>query len=186
MPAETLMEYAIPILGKDGRAYRARACGRERSDQTWEGWFEFESADGVERWRTARETTQPNRADAVYWATGISEVFLQGALTRAMEPSPPLATPPPPSPPAFEGPAPPYSPALEGPVLDPFNAYTRGEPFLRRRLAALDAWHLRTMAQAYRIVGSVLEVDRLKKAELVELIVAHVRAVVAGEPTAPR
>ena len=34
---------------------------------------------------TGRETTQPNRTDTEYWATGLSEVYLEGALQRAFD-----------------------------------------------------------------------------------------------------
>ena len=33
--------------------------------------------------RDGRETTQPNRIDAVYWATGLTEMYLPRALTGA-------------------------------------------------------------------------------------------------------
>ena len=82
MAARTIFEYDAPLVGDDRNVYRARACGRERDDGLWEGWFEFDSAIG-DVLRTPRETTQPNLTDLVYWATGISGVFLEGALTRA-------------------------------------------------------------------------------------------------------
>jgi hypothetical protein len=34
--------------------------------------------------RTPRETEQPNREDLAYWATGLTQVYLEGALTRAL------------------------------------------------------------------------------------------------------
>src|SRR5688572_21007384 len=124
MAAETLMEYGA-IVGDDGKAYHARACGRPRGDGAWEGWFELESVDGEHVWRTSRETTQPNRTDLMYWATGISKVFLEGALRRAMEPRPHVAAAVV-SPPVFDGPADDLAPEEGGPyvpvepVLDPF------------------------------------------------------------------
>jgi len=50
----------------------------------WEGWVEFDPVDGGPTIRTPRETTQPNRADAEYWATGLEPVYLEGALDRAL------------------------------------------------------------------------------------------------------
>src|SRR6266566_5970410 len=50
------------------------------------GWIEFIP---IGRWtpvRTPRETTQPNRRNAVYWATGLTPVYLEGALDRALHP----------------------------------------------------------------------------------------------------
>jgi hypothetical protein len=183
MVAETLLEYPIPILGSDGRFYHAKACGRERPDRTWEGWFEFESADGLLLWRTGRETSQPNRTDAAYWATGISEIFLEGALSRAMEPPPRVAVTTM-APPAFDGPADGVDVGPEDVILDPFATYSRGEGFLRSRLDALEAWHLRTIARAYRMIGSLAAADHLAKAELIELIVGHARAFASGASSA--
>jgi hypothetical protein len=168
----TLLEYDAPLTANDGRVYRAKACGRGRADGTWEGWLEFESVDGELVWRTSRETTQPNLPDLEYWATGLSSVFLEGALHRAMEP--PVDVVPTPADAVVEA-----LPSDE-PVLDPFVAYARGEAFLRRRLAALDAWHLQTIARAHRMLESPAILDRLGKPELIELIVAHVRAVSAA------
>ena len=36
--------------------------------------------------RSGRETTQPNRQDTAYWATGLTPVYLEGALGRALNP----------------------------------------------------------------------------------------------------
>ena len=60
--------------------YQAKACGRERDDGLWEGWIEFENSESGAVLRSARETTQPNLADLKYWATGLTPVYLEGAL----------------------------------------------------------------------------------------------------------
>ena len=67
----------------DGHAYRARALGRAREDGTWIGWLEFRPTDGGDPCHTDRETTQPNRLALRYWALGLDEVYLEGALVRA-------------------------------------------------------------------------------------------------------
>ena len=41
--------------------------------------------DGAELIVTERETTQPNHTDVVYWATGLGQIYLEGALTRALD-----------------------------------------------------------------------------------------------------
>ena len=101
--------------------------------------------------RSSRETTQPNRHDTIYWATGLTPVFLEGALDRALNP---LTKAPAPHvlDPVFSEPAPPVS-SVEGPshesVLNPFSVYRKGESLLRRQLAALSGWHLVNIILAY-------------------------------------
>jgi hypothetical protein len=84
MPPHIVLELDYPpCSGPDGKLYHPRACGRERADGLWEGWFEFEPFDGTRALTTSRETTQPNRTDLEYWANGITGVYLEGALDRA-------------------------------------------------------------------------------------------------------
>jgi hypothetical protein len=83
--AETLLQYQATILSAEGIPYQARACGAPMSDGLWEGWIEFDPIGGGELLRTPRETTQPNRIDTEYWSTGLTPVYLEGALRRALE-----------------------------------------------------------------------------------------------------
>jgi hypothetical protein len=80
---ELIHEFSMSARDADGHVYRARAMGRKR-DRTWIGWLEFApiGSGGMMR-RTPRETTQPNREALVYWALGLDEVYLDGALERA-------------------------------------------------------------------------------------------------------
>jgi hypothetical protein len=179
--AETLLEFQGPVIGPDGTIYQARACGVEMPGGTWEGWIEFVSLGERTVLRTARETTQPNRADAQYWATGLSPVYLEGALQRALHPrvSAPEQKP---APPAFPAPeplmsAPDQSRAARPSVLNPFSVYEQGETSLRRRLQALSAWHLVNILVDHglsREDPAVLE--RLPDDELIDRIVNAVRA----------
>jgi len=81
--ADYVLELAAALVDERGEHYHARACGHRREDGLWDGWLEFHHHDGKTIVRTERETTQPNRADLEYWATGISPVYLEGALRRA-------------------------------------------------------------------------------------------------------
>lgn len=109
--AEVLFEFQTSVCAGDGSLYRARACGGEAGDGTgrWQGWIEFVPADGGPTIRTQRETTQPNRTDTAYWATGLTPSYLEGALQRALNPTlipvrrSTQATP------AFEAPAPDFA-----------------------------------------------------------------------------
>jgi hypothetical protein len=82
--AVVLLEYRRAVVTGTGRAFAARACGAPAADGTrrWHGWFEFMPGGDRASLRTPRETTQPNRAATLYWATGITPVYLEGALRR--------------------------------------------------------------------------------------------------------
>jgi hypothetical protein len=81
---EILVKFDEAIVSEDGQRYFAQAAGRGREDGLWEGWLEFlpESGD-AETLVSERETTQPNRVDLEYWAQGLTQVYLDGALKRA-------------------------------------------------------------------------------------------------------
>jgi hypothetical protein len=178
--AEVLLQFSDPVV-LDGETYLARVCGAEADGGLWEGWVEFTSATDGHVIRSARETTQPNRTDAVYWATGLTPVFLEGSLRRALKPRTrrKVATVPRP---AFDRPAP---DAIEPPrpgesILDPFSVYRKGEALLRRQLAALSEWHLVNIIQAYRLSDRpASELQALSGAELVAVIVEGVRQATA-------
>lgn len=85
--SEVLVQFAELVVDENGRRYLARACGCEMpGDTLWQGWVEFVPADGGPAIASGRETTQPNRMDAVYWATGLTPIYLEGALQRARHP----------------------------------------------------------------------------------------------------
>ncbi|MDQ6831507.1 MAG: hypothetical protein M3081_21815 [Gemmatimonadota bacterium] len=156
MSAEVLLLFEEPVAAADGALYHASACGRETNDGRWEGWIEFAPVIvGDDVLRSARETTQPNRADLTYWATGLSAVYLQGSLERTLAPRarPMLGTP---VRPAYDGPVevrPSPSALADAPppraVLDPFAVYAQGEDVLRRELGALDRDHLANIVSAF-------------------------------------
>jgi hypothetical protein len=83
--------HAFTMLARDadGHVYRARAYGQQRRDGTWIGWLEFmpRGEGGLTR-ETPRETTQPSRLALRYWALGLEEIYLEGALRRSKIVSP--------------------------------------------------------------------------------------------------
>jgi hypothetical protein len=102
--AEVLLEFPEAVTSPDGKNYTARACGSEMPGGNWQGWIEFVPIGDAEPVRSGRETTQPNRRDTEYWATGLTYVYLEGSLKRALKPLVrPLA--PEIAPPLFDGPA---------------------------------------------------------------------------------
>src|SRR3954467_715189 len=82
---EVFAAFTEPFLDDKGVVYRAQAAGAEMPDGLWEGWIEFVPVAGGAPLRSPRETTQPNRVDTVYWATGLTPVYLEGALDRALK-----------------------------------------------------------------------------------------------------
>jgi hypothetical protein len=175
--AEVFVEFTEPVVAKDGSAYIARACGAPSDHGLWQGWLEFVPMDGGEPLRSSRETTQPNREDTAYWATGLTPVYLEGALDRALNPltkAPPRLA----AEPIFDGPAPEIAaapPASEA-VLNPFSVYRKGETVLRSQLSALSAWHLVNIITAYELSEQRLEdLNATPAPVLVELIIAAVR-----------
>lgn len=175
--AEVLVEYPDAVTSDAGKNYTARACGSEMADGMWQGWVEFVPLGDGEPIRSARETTQPNRQDTVYWATGLTPIYLQGALRRAQRPTVrPVATPP--DPPHFDGPADTFVVQGNGTeaVLDPFSVYRKGEALLRRQLSALAGWHLVNIITKYDLSDvNPAALAAHEPSNLVELIVDAVR-----------
>ena len=177
--AEVLVEFSDPVMSEGGKSYTARACGSEMPDGMWQGWVEFVPLGAGETIRSSRETTQPNRQDTLYWATGLTYVYLEGALHRTQRrPVRPLARDI--APPHFDGPADTFiigGPTTES-VLDPFSVYRKGEALLRRQLSALAGWHLVNIIRRYRLsTEDPALLSARPPVELVELIIDAVRSV---------
>lgn len=177
--AEVLVEFDAAFSGTDGAKYAPRACARAADDGRWEGWLEFSDLETGAVIRSGRETTQPTRDDVMYWATGLTRVYLEGALARALAPARRTPSAAVDVQPAFDGPALPSEPADIAPipraVLDPFEVYAQGERVLRQELSALDLDHLRAIVRAHGLDGGVAAASRVPEV-VVEYIVAEVRA----------
>jgi hypothetical protein len=148
---------------RDGSAaFRAQACGAPMGDGRWAGWIEFMPLDGGPPLRSPRETTQPNRTDAEYWAAGLTPVYLEGALQRARNPAVHKRSRR--AEPAFSAPADVFSDDGSSPpaeaVLDPVSIYQRSETLLRQQLSALSSWHLVNIIRAYGLSEEALDVLR--------------------------
>ena len=175
--AQTLIRFDTPIIHRDGRQYRAHACGRELENGQWEAWLEFEDVTSGEVLRSQRETTQPNHTDTVYWATGLTPVYLEGALDRILHP-PAYKAVEPVRPPFFDGPAQHRRPAISNrePIFDPFSVYEKSPDLLAQELTALRARHLRQIIRDFDLVdeGDV-RLEALTEPELGSLIMQRVR-----------
>ena len=176
--AEILAEFSAPVASQDGRFYTARACGGQAADGLWQGWVEFTPIDGGPAIRSPRETTQPNRTDTEYWATGLTPVYLEGALQRAL-PEPTAAYTPRAGRPAFDEPLPAARHSMVGSreaALDPFSVYAKGEALLRKQLGALSSWHLVNIVLAYDLSDEPIEsLNQRSGGYLIDAIIRGVR-----------
>jgi hypothetical protein len=177
--AEVIQKLETELRGSDGRRYTAQVSGRERPDALWEGWIEFLPMDGGKPLVTSRETTQPNRDDLIYWASGLTDPYLDGALMRVLTPvkekvhsepgEPVQSMPEPHRVPGARSSPPPTA------VLDPFHVYAEGDDVLRDQLHALAATQLRNMVRAYAITDlEPHDLERLSESELIDLIMGAV------------
>jgi hypothetical protein len=176
--SETLVRFTETIAGRDGRSYVASACGVRGSDGLWHGWIEF--TDGINSYRTTQESEQPNRDDLMYWAQGLTYVYLEGALERALHPiAEHVVGHPPPS----------IEPGGRTAVLDPFSVFRQGDDVLRRQLLALSRDQLNTVIEQYDLGAPVPAIPRgpLGYADAVDRVMARVRtATMLNESTRPR
>jgi hypothetical protein len=184
--AEVLLEYSDIVVSAEGARYMVRACGTEADNGHWHGWLEFLDTERNVTVRSARETTQPNRTDTVYWATGLTPVYLEGALERALHPlaKPALRERPNPRFQAPSEPAPDFvvdQPPAES-ILNPFSVYRKGEMLLRRQLGALSVWHLVNIVRAHGLSDrSSAALNAMQADELIDTIVEGVKAANAEE-----
>ena len=175
--AEVLVQFTEPVIRSGDETYIARACGAEMPDGLWQGWIEFLPVGPGKPIRSGRETTQPNRADLLYWATGLTAVYLEGALDRALKPLTRAAAEPIP-PPVFDGPVQePLPPPVPDSILNPFSVFRKGETLLRKQLAALSEWHLVNIIRDYNLSDLPVDVlNGMSAPVLIEIITTAVRA----------
>jgi len=113
-----------PLVTTSGGVYTARICGRQRTEGVWDGWVEYEPNDGSPVLRTPRETTQPKLTDLEYWAGGLTPVYLEGALERAIHAERAIIEV------EFDAPE---APAYEGPAPDPATRVPMARPSMGAR-----------------------------------------------------
>ncbi len=203
--AEAVLAFDDRLSAPDGASLVARVCGRKLADGWWEGWIEFHDPaggsgdpaadDAAPAHRTARETLQPSRRDLVYWATGLTHTFLEGALARALDSGHRERLGPGPGPrkPERANPGRPaarrerevapgriasrHAPLPAHAVLDPFEVWSQGEELLRQELAALSPMHLRAIVRAFALSSrSSAQIERLDADALRREILGGVRA----------
>jgi hypothetical protein len=143
----------------------------------WEGWIEFiPVAGGSDVLITPVESRQPERQHLAYWASGLSQVYMEGALHRARNPVTvrvPIVDEP-----VYDKPAARRVVVERGistpePVLDPFEIGERNIDILRQELSALNRPRLLNIIAAFDLAGDA-DVTLMTHAQLVGFIVAAV------------
>ncbi len=81
---QLLQQFEKPIIDKSGVSYTVFLYGRSRPGDTWQGWLVFERSNDGKRFATDVETTQPNSDAILYWSTGLTPAYFEGALERAL------------------------------------------------------------------------------------------------------
>jgi hypothetical protein len=177
--AEVLVSFETSVSDELG-TYHARAVGRPADDRMWEGWLEFVPIDGHgEVLVSGVESRQPEREHLVYWATGLTPIYLEGALHRARRPLTvrvrPVETP------LSTGPAPPRvqtmrraGVATPEAVLDPFEVGARSLDVLRQELGALNRPRLLNIISAFDLNPAGEDVSWMTDAQLAHFIVVAV------------
>jgi hypothetical protein len=177
--AEVLTSFDTPVSDAHDE-YHARAVGRKADDGMWEAWIEFvPTAGNGEVLVSGVESRQPAREHLAYWATGLTPVYLEGALQRARMPVTVRVR-------TMETPIS-HAPAeravtvdLTGPrpqaVLDPFAIGARNLDLLRQELGALDRPRLLNIIAAYGLNPGKIDVARMSEVNLTHFIVAAVEA----------
>jgi hypothetical protein len=176
--AEVLASFTTPVTDEFG-SYYPRAVGRLAPDNMWEGWIEFVPADGgSDVLVTPVESRQPERQHLVYWAQGLSQVYMEGALNRARNPVtvrvPVVEDPISDQPAARRVVVERVIPKPE-PVLDPFEIGARNIDILRQELTALNRPRLLNIISAFDLARDV-DVTQMTDGQLAGFIVAGVEA----------
>jgi hypothetical protein len=184
--AEVLRSFDEPIRDDSGD-YHARVVGRLADDGRWEGWLEFVPLGGAGRktYVSPVESRQPEREHLVYWASGLTPVYAEGALGRARRPVVvrtrvvEIAESDAPAP---RAPAAPRRPGVPAPVLVPFDVGSKSLDILAQELGALGRGRLLNIIAAYELNPGAADVQRLSDPHLVSFIVSAVQAALASRP----
>jgi hypothetical protein len=178
--ADVVRSFDEPIRHSSG-SYGARVVGRPAADGMWEGWLEFVplEAGNPNVVVSAIESRQPAREHLEYWANGLSVVYAEGSLDRAVHPiavRTRLAEMPASDAPAARVITEPVRSTVPGPepVLDPFDIGGRSLDILTQELSALNRPRLLNIIEAYGLNPGGEDVAWMSDAQLVRFIVVAV------------
>src|SRR5688572_17206200 len=81
---EIVLDLEPAVTAENGRLYRPSVVGKAAADGHWNAWLEFVDPGSQEVLRTGIETHQASEADLHHWARTLGDVYLRGALDRAV------------------------------------------------------------------------------------------------------
>jgi hypothetical protein len=173
--AEVLRSFDDPIQHSSG-TYRARVVGRHAEDRMWEGWLEFIPVNGDgEVVVSAAESRQPERVHLQYWAQGLTPVYAEGSLERALHPISIRMRPA--EVPVSDAPAArlvTVGPVGPRPILDPFEVGARSLDILGQELRALGRGRVLQIIEFYDLNPNNQDLARMSDEQLVRLAVGSV------------
>lgn len=177
---EIVLDLEPAVTTEDGRAYRASLVARAAADGHWNAWLEFVAMDSQDVLRTDVETHQATEADLHHWATTLGDVYLRGALGRALV-SPAETV-------AHRRAVAQAAGSTHGvaDVLDPFELFALGEHALRRELLLFRRATLLALIINHDLNPRALDVSTFTKPQLVTFIVTAVEVRQARTPNAQR
>jgi hypothetical protein len=181
--AELLRSFDEPIAHSSG-VFLARVAGRYATDGMWEGWLEFVPASPgtSELVVSPVESRQPALEHLKYWAEGLTVVYAEGALDRALHPivvRARVADSPFSDRPARRIVTTPERRIGPEPVLDPFDVGSRNLEILRQELHALDRARLLNIIDAYALNPVHDDLTAMSNEQLITFIVVSVDAQLA-------
>ena len=181
--AEVLVAFSDPVRDAVNE-YEAHAVGRLADDGMWEGWIEFIPLDASQEVLvTPVESRQPEKEHLTYWATGLTPVFLEGALQRAKRPVTvrvkTVELPYSNAPATGSTTVTRVMPPGPEPVLDPFDIGSRNIDQLRQELGALNRPRLLNIISAYDLNRAKTDISWMSEAQLAHFIVVAVEAQLA-------
>jgi hypothetical protein len=176
--AEVLRSFEEPIRHASG-AFHVRVVGRAAADGMWEGWLEFEpiAPGGGDTVISAVESRQPEREHLTYWAQGLSPIYAEGSLDRALHPiivRTRVAEVPASARPARRVVPVPGRAHGPDPILDPFEIGARRPDILRQELHAIGRARLLNIIAAYDLNPGASDLASMSDEQLIGFIVAAV------------
>ena len=166
---ELVLDLEPAVSTEDRRLYGATVVARAAMDGHWNAWLEFVAHGSQEVLRTGIETHQASESDLHRWATTLSNVYLVGALDRALvSPAETVAH--------RRAVATAASRERGGTAAarDPLALFALGEHVLRRELQMFRRATLLALIINQTLNPRALDLSRFTKAQLVAFIVTAI------------